>query len=373
MDDVTSTAVDTAQPASAPAPAGHQTTDESTSTPNPIRTEPQPAAPDPKPVSTREALEKAAAKVEKDTKEPADKAKDAPKPVQSEALKRDDTGKFAPKADQPPQQAERAPDPAPKPAPTHHSDAPSRFSADAKTAWATAPESVRAETHRAIRELEQGYEKHRAASEAYEDIREFDDLAKRSGTTMRQAMTNYVGIEMLLRQDPIAGLEQVANNIGFSLRDIAAHIMGQSPEQVQSQTDATVRALKQEIAELRQQVGGVSSTMQGQRTAETVKAIEEFADNNPRFDELADDIEFFLTSGRASSLDEAYGLAERLNPAPQSTHSPALTPPIADITAQTVKGSKSVTGAPGPGSDPVAGKPSSSIRDALKRAAAAAG
>lgn len=370
MDDVTTTAVDTAQPASTPAPNEHQA-DESVSLPNPVRTEPQ-AAPDPKPVSTREALEKAAAKVEKDTKEPADRGKDMPKPVQSEAQKRDETGKFAPKADQ--QQPVQEPNKAPEQAKaTHHNDAPARFSTDAKAAWATAPESVRAETHRAIRELEQGYEKHRAAADAYEDIREFDDLAKRSGTTMRQAMSNYVGIEMLLRQDPIAGLEQVANNVGFSLRDIAAHILGQSPDQVQSQTDATVRALKQEIAELRSQVGGVSNTVQGQRTAETVKAIEEFADNNPRFEELADDIEFFLTSGRAKTLDEAYGLAERLNPAPRSTHSPALTPPSADITAQTVKGSRSVTGAPGPGSDPVAGKPSSSIRDALKRAAAAAG
>jgi hypothetical protein len=37
---------------------------------------------------------------------------------------------------------------------------------------------------------------------------------------------------------------------------------------------------------------------------------------NPRFEELSDDIAFFLKSGRTKDLAEAYQLAERLNPTP---------------------------------------------------------
>jgi hypothetical protein len=40
--------------------------------------------------------------------------------------------------------------------PGGHAEPPARFSADAKAAWATAPEAVRAETHRALKELSDG-------------------------------------------------------------------------------------------------------------------------------------------------------------------------------------------------------------------------
>ena len=352
---------------------------------NPISTErepaPEPKAEEPaKPISAREALAKAAEKVNAADK-PADKAA----PVKSEGATRDETGKFAPRAGDAAKPADatqtaHAADPS-KVAPTTATpagDAPARFSPDAKAAWVTAPEPVKAEVTRAIKEMEAGIEKHRASAEAFEPVRKYADMARQGGTTLDKALEAYVGMENMLRQDPIKGLNAVCENMGLSLRDVAAHVLGQTPDQTASQSDATVRELKAEIAALKQQVGGVTQTFAQQRENATIEQITAFASKpeHARFDELADDIAFFLQSGKTQDLSEAYALAERLNPAPASAPAPqtaAIPAPAPDLTAQTRKGSLSITGAPSPGSNPANRQPSSSIKDALKRAQAAAG
>lgn len=351
-------------------------------TPNPVSTErepsPEPAKAEPeKPLSAREALAKAAEKVSA-TEKPADKAT----PVKTEGPARDDTGKFAPKEGETAKAAEPAKAPeATKAAPVATqpaSDAPARFSADAKAAWATTPDPVKAETARAIKEMEAGIEKHRQTVAEYEPVRRFADMAKQSGTTLDAALERYTNLENILRQDPIRGLNAVCENMGLSLRDVAAHILGQSPEQNASQQDATIRELKAQIAGLTEQVGGVTQTFTKQRENQTVEQIAAFAaqPEHARFEELADDIAFFLKSGKTNDLAEAYKLAERLNPAPAAAFAPEPEPnpaPAPDLTAQTRKGSLSITGAPSPGSDPANRQPSSSIKDALRKAIAQAG
>lgn len=80
----------------------------------------------------------------------------------------------------------------------------------------------------------------------------------------------------------------IAKNAGLSLLDVAAKVLGRPPDQGQSVTDSTT------------------------------EAVTKFAAENPRFEELSDDIAFFLKSGRTKDLAEAYRLAERLNPVPAS-------------------------------------------------------
>lgn len=367
--------------AAAPADSAPVADAEVVHTPNPISTEAAPPSID-------DALDRAEAKVK------ADAAKDAPAPVKSEAksepktetkpetkpveskpeLKRDETGKFA--SDKPAEKA--ANEPAPKPATEQAkpvSDAPARFSDDAKAVWKDVPEAARRETERAIKELTQGHEKYRASAEKFDAIKEFDDMATKSGTDLKTALTRYVNIEQTLRQDPIKGLQLVCENMGLSLRDVAAHIMGQTPEQQSSQADATIRELKQQVAALTDQLGGVTKTIQQQRESATHEQITKFAADNPRFDELADDIAFFLQSGRTRDLSEAYKLAERLNPAPAqaAVETPASSAANIDLVAQTQKGSKSINGAPSHGSSPATRKPSKTLDESLDRAFAALG
>lgn len=371
---------------SAPAPVADQVA----TTPNPVSTEREPTPPEPakelepkepaKPISTREALQKAADKVNADDKtKPAEPAK----PVKSDAA-RDETGKFAPKEGAEPKPAEpakaveatepaKAAEPAPKATPAA-GDPPARFSADAKALWATAPEPVKAEVARMEREMTAGLEKYRAAHDAHEAVRPHAEWLEKNGTNLKDGLDKYIALDHLISTNPIQALKEICQIKGFTLDHVVQHLTGQTPDQRQSEQNQELVSLRRELAEIKQQVGGVTQTFQKQQSDATLASVQEFAAKNPRFDELADDIGFFISSGRTKDLSEAYSLAERLNPAPASNTNPTPSPALAiNLQAQTLKGGKSINGAPTPGSDPVTRQPSSSIRDALKRAAAQAG
>jgi hypothetical protein len=259
----------------------------------------------------------------------------------------------------------------PKPA-TALGEAPTRFSADAKAAWATAPDAVKAETTRAIRELEGGIEQYR---QSYEPYRDFDKQLKANGQTFQEVFAHYTGIEKLLETDLLKGLDQISRNSGYSLRQIAEHVMGQPADENSKQADNYVNELKAEIADLKKQVGGVTTTIRSQQEKALLDQVEAFWTDpaHPRAEELAEDIVFFFKSGKTSDLKEAYQLAERLNPAPVMAPPPAAPAATQTAAPQTRKGQLSLSGAPAPGSDPVTRKPPSSAREAIERSFASLG
>ncbi|HEY8343375.1 MAG TPA: hypothetical protein VIK75_10355, partial [Calditerricola sp.] len=239
-----------------------------------------------KPVSIDDALknavEKAKAKAEAKlaAKEPAEKGEKGAQPKEAPAAEakaqpdRGPDGKFQPKQaaetaqqaatqTQQPQQAQ-----APQ-KPTHYPEAPSRFHDGAKAEWANAPESVRAEIHRTVTELEKGIQKYRADAEAYRRIREFDEIARRNGGDLRESLQKVVEIEQALAKNPIAGLDRILREIGprkpdgtpLTLLDVAAHVMGQKPEERALQQNSTIAALQAKIEGLERQLGGVSQTI----------------------------------------------------------------------------------------------------------------
>jgi len=357
----------------------------------------KPPAPEPKPEakpepskSNREALEKAFSEVKarKEGEKPAAQPKDAkPTEAQKEPQKpetaRQPDGRFAPRegaqqapeAQQQPTQNQGQPPAQSSP----HRDAPSRFDDAAKSEWQNAPESVKGAIHRTIRELEQGHQKYKADAEAFEPIRKYADMAKQAGQPLDKVLETYVGLEHMIEQNPIGALEKIAQMKGFTLRQVAEHVLGQDPDQQAHQRDHEIMSLKQTIARLEQQVGGVTQTFQRQAEEKTLASVQEFAASHPRFDELAEDIGFFLTAGRAQDLAGAYELAERLNPAPSP--SKPLIPADSTAPAQTrtegqpnPAGQKSISGAPSSGSDPTrSAPPSSSNREALRKAFARQG
>ena len=256
--------------------------------------------------------------------------------------------------------------------PDNFGDAPPRFSPDAKAAWKDAPEPVRAEITRAVKELEGGIEQYR---QAYEPFRDFHKQLQDNGQTFQEVFQHYTGIEDLLQRDPVQGLDRICRNLGTDLRTVAAHVMGQPADQQASQTSAVIHQLEQKIAGLERQLGGVTQNIETQHRSAAEKEISAFASQpgHERFDELADDIAFLVESGRASDLSQAYELAARLNPAPQPA-APAPTTtgqidPNADLEAQTRKGSLSVAGSPASGSNPgTVRKPAKSAAEAVDRA-----
>lgn len=370
-------------PESSPAPVSEVAVE----LPNPITTEAQPepeVKPEPKPtkveakadkpLSAREALEKAALKVEKDN--PKVEAKDAKaEPVKSVPVKDEKTGKFT-STDPAKIEAKEAAKVEPAKPSYTADDPPTRFTDTAKAKWAATDPEVRGETQRAIRELTQGYEKHKVAAERDATLNEFHDMAKQSGKDLTGVVREYVNTENLLRKDLVGGLDAICQKVGVSLKDVAAHVMGQTPDQNASKQDATIRELKAELAEIKSQVGNVTQTFQKHQETTTQSEVEKFAasEGHERFEELASDIAFFLKTRCPGDLPEAYKLAERLNPAPAKQPDPAASSAaVIDLSAQTEKGQKSINGSPSAGSSPAAQKPSTSIKEALRKAVAAAG
>lgn len=329
----------------------------------------------PEPKSIDDSIDRAMAKS-------AAKAKEAPAKVEAkEPAKADqprENGKFAPKeADKAPavdsQQAKDSAKPVEAAKPSHTaSDAPARFTETAKAKWASADPEIRGEVSRMERELTEGYKKHKEAAERDATLHEFHEMAKQSGKDLRTVVGDYVGMEQMLRSDPAKGLETILSRVGLTPRQYAEHVLGQSPDEQASKADATIHELKQELAALKEQVGGVTQTFQRQQETAIKTDVEKFAADHPRFEELAEDIAFFLKT-RTKDLSEAYTLAERLNPATaqQASTTAASSAPVIDLaSAQPDKGSKSINGAPSSTGATQSGKRRAalSIDDSLDRA-----
>jgi hypothetical protein len=156
---------------------------------------------------------------------------------------------------------------------------PARFSPAAKAAWDEAPETVRAEVSRMEKEFKAGFAKYKTAAERDASLAEFHAIAAKGGTTVKEALSRYVSMENQLRADTIKGLEIICQNVGMSLREVAAKVLGLTPDQGRSAVDSTH------------------------------ESVTKFAAAHPRFEELSEDIALFLMSGRTKDLAEAYTLA----------------------------------------------------------------
>lgn len=244
------------------------------------------------------------------------------------------------------------------------SEPPARFSEDAKKAWAEAPESIRGEVQRALRETEQGIQKYQ---QAFEPLKPFMQMAQNDPQKLAGAMQRYVNTEQMLSKDPVRGFSEIARNMGLSPQQVGKMLMGEDPGQP-DQRDQEIYQLRQQVQQLAQGYGQVTQTIQQQRQQGVLSQVEQFAAEHPRFDELSEDIALFLETGKAQDLKEAYAMADRINPQPQPEPEPA--PPAQP--AQT-RPARSVTGAPTPGSNPANRKPSSNRKEALQNAFQRAG
>ena len=374
--------VNGAAPAAAEQTAAPET---QVSPPNPI--ESTGPTPDPKPEpkaeakadkpssSISEALKKAEAKVAADAKaKETPKAPEKPakteakadaktepkteaKEVKSDGPTRGEDGKFASK------------DPKPDAKPTDAQpwrETPKRFSEDGKRDWENAPDSVKAETHRAIRELESGLKEYK---DRYEPLKQYDEIARQNNTTVKDALDRYTTLEKQLTsespQDKWAALQKVFDYAAINVREFAAQIAGVRPDQVSVHAEQQMQQFRTRIAELEHELSGYRT----EKEQNLMKTVDEFAARQPRFDELAPKVAKLLESGLAENLQEAYAMADRLIPAAKQASAEV---PVTPETPAAHTPAKSVAGSPSPGSSPTTRKPSNSIKEALQRAMAQA-
>ena len=251
---------------------------------------------------------------------------------------------------------------------------PSRMAEHAKRDWATAPESVRGEFHRLAKEAGDMYRTYRPDHDKMNTIRHFDEMATQHGTTLDRALSNYVSMEQKLRSDVVGGLDVIVNNLNLrtqdgrklNLRDIAYHVLNQSPEQhkLVQQSNAQ-QAASHQIGALHQEIAGLKSTLQEMHTQQqygyTRSAVDQFADAHPRFDELGDLIQNEISLG--FDLETAYRRAELLRPTTRAAQT--RTP-----SAQTRPTDKSISGAPDVAPSNGASRPKAKVgrREAISNA-----
>ena len=257
-----------------------------------------------------------------------------------------------------------------------HPEAPAKFLPRAKELWRNTPNEVKAEVDRVLREAEESS----AAYKRYDDLREFDELAKSNGRDLRESLTKLNHIENLLQSNPIAGLNAILMEIGprkadgqaISLLEVANYIVNQGPQGYQQMVaqprqerpDAEVQALRAELNQIKVQ-----------QAARDI--IEPFAAKHPRYQELEDDIALFLESGKiptslspSDRLAAAYDMAVRINP---SSHVPAtIDEPAPERRADSDFGgsAKSIKSSPGSVTEEVEdrGESGESIRDSIRMA-----
>lgn len=310
------------------------------------------------------------------------KEKAEPKP-EAEAEKpkaaRGEDGKFAAAAklevpDKPAPETRQA---EPDKAETRHTEPPKNFLPDSKEMWRNVPRPVRRDIEIMVREHEGQIERSRVASERYEGLRQFDELARSNGRDLRDSLARINEVENLMQRNPIAGLDAILREIGprksdggsLSLYDLAQHIVGQGPQayhsamaqeqQRQPQIDPRMQEMEQRVLE-------------AEMRALTASVIEPFKAENPRYDELSETIASVLNSdmiprslSHAERLEAAYVIAERINPPSSRPADEDSGPAPERRAADSLNGSKSIRSAPGAVSSDLEPERGGSIRDTL--------
>jgi hypothetical protein len=208
---------------------------------------------------------------------------------------------------------------------------PPSWSVAAKTKWDSLPAEIKSEIAKREGEVAEGF----AALRDYKDLKQFNDMARSSGTTLAAAMQHYVNMENIIRRDPAAGLSLIAQNAGLSQTQAAQLFAGLAQKfgggQPQGQQDQDPLAelvspmLNPVMQKLQALEGQLTARQQQEAAAADLamqKAIEEFA-NDPQnrfFSNLSDQIAQLFESGMvkrtgnpAQDLRNAYDMAAGMN------------------------------------------------------------
>lgn len=327
----------------------------------------------PKPVSTREAIEKALDETEAKDKKPveaepakADEGKPA-KPVEAKA----ETGAAVKPAGERDDSEHRQSES------RKFVEPPARFLPEARTKWANVPNEIKSEFHRVSEEYEREVADHRQFREG---LREYEDLAKQHGATVKDTMARYVAADRALNQNFGQGVAQMAQMYGHNPAQAIASVMqgfGITPQQyIQAvtqnpqlaQAPLAPQMQQQRAPEPRQQqidpqqmTQQIKEQLRMEMSAE--QKVSQFAQSHPDFSGLAPQIKSVLDSGvlerlygdgltHEQKLAEAYrmaggsGPASNPTPAMPAAHSESDAPPV-NLEA----GTKSIRGAPAAGTD----------------------
>lgn len=266
---------------------------------------------------------------------------------------------------------------------------PSRLLPKEREVWANVPNAVKAAWERMEAEHNSAAEKYEASAKFHEELREYDEMAKKADTTIKTALDRYVAMDKRIaanfgegvaeiarafNKNPVEAVAQFMRASGVLPQQLGAYLQGKPAQPTQPQAPQAQRAPDPAAQQALQKVAQLEQMLQQQqeaaKVAEAERTIESVKANMPRFNELQEDIVFFLKSGRipdslsqSERLEAAYDMAERINPSPI-----VASPSLAEPAATPQSGAKSISGAPGKTSTS-SGKPKiMSVRDSIAAA-----
>lgn len=327
----------------------------------PVEVAPQPAEPKPAP-SRADAVKNAVDKALGDEKNEAkpEPEKPAAKPQKSEA--EPETDEPAAEQEETAQKASEVKKPD-LPAQHRNDNVPAKISPQAREQWRHVPKDIKAEIHRIFEASDAEAKTYQEDRQFREELREYDDLAKKAGVPLKQALARYVDIDKrLTSQDPNTRARTVLEVMQAGNVDpvkFAQAIMAnpqQFAQQPQARPDPMVNQMAQQMQEMRRMLEEQQTAPIRQQNEQTVA---QFTADKPDFDDLQEDIAQILKSGMIQKrfpglspdqlLTEAYrraGGSYLSQPGAQAAATEKIDEPAPEPRPRNPAGLKSVSGAP---------------------------
>ncbi len=248
-------------------------------------------------------------------------------------------------------------DPAPAPVtqPSTAGDAPTSWSPEAKSTWSSIPLASQQAILKREQEINDGGARWSTEKKTYEEtLAPLRPASQQYGISEREIIERYIAAENLLKEDPIAGLQWLAQSYGVDLSTMT------QTQRVQAQTDPAVSQLFNKFKVLEE-------TIQQSEERRQMEAFEsqfsEFAKTHPHFSKVRVTMGKLMQSGEVDSLEAAYDAAVWMNKDTRAELMAAQTPsPAVQKQAQQVaqarRGAISVKGSPG-----VVGTPAGTKKD----------
>lgn len=247
---------------------------------------------------------------------PADAKSSAP---ETDGPVRDERGRFAPKnepADQ--TQPEKG---IAEPAQPTIRPMPASLKPEIKARWEKLDPDVQDELIRRDAEVQQAKQEWDKKASRFNKLDEVLSPARSmwelNGVTEDQAIRQLLAAENLLRTDPMAGLQWLAQQYGVHPSQVGAMLQQQQQLQPQgSQVGSELQVLVDQISELRAWKDNAEKQQEQREIEQAERAIADFKarPEGRYFDDVRDQIVKFLDAGAASTLEEAYDLACYANP-----------------------------------------------------------
>lgn len=225
-----------------------------------------------------------------------------------EATGRDDRGRFAPKAEEPPQEAE----------PPVWRRPPASWRKDYHEVWQKADPKMQEYAWQREEQMRAGVEpllaKAQFADTMQEAIEPYLPTIQGMGLTPEKAVSALMQADYTLRTAPpqqkMQLFAQLAQSYGINLG-----AMGANPQAApQNSVDPLVWQLQNELNNVRGEVMGWKQQQEMQQNQQLLGEINQFSLKADHFEEARPTMIQLLQSGMAETLEEAYDKAIRLNP-----------------------------------------------------------